>query len=128
MLAQYTAAALVTEMRLLAAPASVHSIPTSADQEDHVSMGWTAARQALQSAEHCARVLGAELLAAAQGLEFRGPLSPSPASAAVVARLRRTVHPLDRDRELAPDLAEAARLISSGAVVEAARTALASVG
>jgi histidine ammonia-lyase len=124
MLAQYTSAALVTELRLLAQPASIHSISTSAEQEDHVSMGWTAARQTMAAVEHCARVLGIELMAACQGLELRAPLRPGPAGGAVLALVRRSVPTLERDRALDGDIAECARLVRGGDVLAAARGAV----
>jgi histidine ammonia-lyase len=124
MLSQYTAAALVTELRLNAAPASIHSISTSAEQEDHVSMGWTAARQAMASLELVSRVIGVELLAACQALEFRAPLRPADASAAVLARVRAEVPRLLDDRPPAPDMAAVAALVPSGDIVRAAEGAL----
>ena len=88
MIAQYTQAALVSEMKRLAAPASVDSIPSSAMQEDHVSMGWSAARKLRRSVDALARVLAVELITAARGLDLRAPLHPAPATGAVVAALR----------------------------------------
>ena len=88
MIAQYTQAAIVSELKRLAAPASVDSIPSSAMQEDHVSMGWSAARKLRRSVDGLTRVLAVELLTAARALEFRAPLAPAPATAAVVAGLR----------------------------------------
>jgi histidine ammonia-lyase len=128
MLAQYTAAALVTELRLNAQPASIHSISTSAEQEDHVSMGWTAARQAMASLELVSRVVGVELLAACQALEFRAPLLPAPATAAVLARVRAVVPRLTDDRPPAPDMAAVAAMVRSGDVVRAAVGALGEAG
>ena len=91
MIAQYTQAALVSEMKRLAAPASVDSIPSSAMQEDHVSMGWSAARKLRRSVDALTRVLAVELVTAARGLDLRAPLRPAPATGAVVAALRATV-------------------------------------
>ncbi|MDT7552078.1 MAG: histidine ammonia-lyase, partial [Pseudonocardiales bacterium] len=91
MIAQYTQAGIVSELKRLAAPASVDSIPSSAMQEDHVSMGWSAARKLRRGIDGLARVLGIELLTAARGLDLRAPLTPAPATAAVVAGLRERV-------------------------------------
>ncbi|MHB8573507.1 MAG: histidine ammonia-lyase [Candidatus Dormibacteria bacterium] len=124
MLIQYTAVALITEMRLLAAPASVHSIPTSAEQEDHVSMGWTAALKVRRSLDHGWRVLGAELLAAAQAIELRAPLTPSPAAAAVTRVVRSRVRPMGEDRPLDSDLEACAQLCRDGSVQRAAAGAV----
>ena len=123
MLSQYTAAALVTELRLLAAPASVHSISTSAEQEDHVSMGWTAARQALRGAELCAQVLAIEAIAAAQALELRAPIAPAVGTAAALAAIRVRVPALEGDRVLAGDLAAALELVRDGTIAGAAEAA-----
>jgi histidine ammonia-lyase len=120
MLTQYNAAAVVTELRLNAQPASVHSISTSAEQEDHVSMGWTAAKKALRSADLLAGVLGTELLSACQALELRHGPPPSAASAAVLKLVRGEVEPLALDRVPAPDMATVTRLIREGAVVASA--------
>jgi histidine ammonia-lyase len=121
MLAQYTAAALVAENRRLAVPASVDSIPTSAMQEDHVSMGWAAARKLRTVLDNLSRILAVELVVAARALDLRRPLRPAPATAAVVELLRRHVPGPGPDRIVAPELAAAERLVRSGAAVEAAR-------
>jgi len=111
MMAQVTAAALVSECKALAHPASVDSIPTSAGREDHVSMGTWAARK-LADVVRCLRhVLAIELLEAAQGIEFRRPLRSSPALERAVARLRVVVPPLDGDRYLHPDIVAAAGIV-----------------
>jgi histidine ammonia-lyase len=107
MMAQVTAAALVSENKLLAHPASVDSIPTSANQEDHVSMATHAARRLLDMAENTSAVVAIELLAAAQGLDLLAPLGTSPKLAPVHAALRRIVPMLDHDRFFAPDIAAA---------------------
>jgi histidine ammonia-lyase len=120
MIAQYTAAALVAESRRLAVPASADSIPTSAMQEDHVSMGWAAARKLRTSLANLAQVLAVELLVAARALDFRRPLRPAPATAAVVDVVRREVDGPGPDRFVSPELAVAERLIRSGAAVAAA--------
>jgi histidine ammonia-lyase len=107
MIAQYTAAAMVVELRASAAPIAVHSMSTSAGQEDHVSMGFTAALRTRHSVATLRRVLAAELVAGAQALELRGPLRPGPATGAVLSSLRERVPHLDDDRLLADDLAAA---------------------
>jgi histidine ammonia-lyase len=120
MIAQYTAAALVAENRRLAVPASADSIPTSAMQEDHVSMGWAAGRKLRTALANLAQILAVELVVAARALDFRQPLRPSPATGAVVARVRGEVEGPGPDRFVAPELAAAERLIRSGAAVAAA--------
>jgi histidine ammonia-lyase len=120
MIAQYTQAALVSELKRLAVPASVDSIPSSAMQEDHVSMGWSAARKLRRSVDGLARVLAIELVAAARGVEMRAPLAPGAATAAVVAALRRGVAGPGPDRFLSPDLEAAYRMVRSGEIVAAA--------
>jgi histidine ammonia-lyase len=119
MLAQYTQAAMVAENRRLAAPASVDSLPTSAMQEDHVSMGWGAARKLRTSLENLAGILAVELTAAARGLELRAPLLPGPATAVALDAVRQEVPGFGADRWLAPELEAAKRLVSSGAIVDA---------
>jgi histidine ammonia-lyase len=119
MIAQYTAASIVAENRRLAAPASVDSLPTSAMQEDHVSMAWGAARKLRVAVANLGRLLAVELVTAAQALELRDD-PPGPVTGRVVERLRQDVAHLDKDRELAPDLAAATDLVMAGAVVEAA--------
>jgi histidine ammonia-lyase len=114
MLAQYTAAALVSENKTLAVPASVDSIPTSAGQEDHVSMGTIAARQCAASVANVENVIAIELLCAAQALDFRKPLDPGAGTAAAHRCVREHVAHLDRDRELAPDIARVRDLVRSG--------------
>jgi histidine ammonia-lyase len=111
MIAQVTAAALVSENKQRAMPASVDSIPTSANQEDHVSMAAHGARRLLPMAENLAAVIGIELLAAAQGCDFHAPLRSSPALEEVRARLRAAVPHLDADRALAPDFCAASALL-----------------
>ncbi len=116
MIAQVTAAALTSENKALAHPSSVDSIPTSANQEDHVSMATYAARRLLSMAANASNIIAIELLAAAQGLEFHRPLRSSPALEAVHAQLRRRVPKLRRDRYFSPDIAAARALITSGAL------------
>ncbi|NNM71651.1 histidine ammonia-lyase [Enterovirga sp. DB1703] len=119
MIPQVTAAALVSENKQRAYPASVDSIPTSANQEDHVSMAAHGARRLLPMAENAAQVVAIELLAAAQGCEFRRPLASSPALEAALSRLREAVPPLVEDRFFAPDIAAAAELVRSGELARA---------
>ena len=104
MIAQYTQAALVSENKRLAVPASVDSIPSSAMQEDHVSMGWSAARKLRQAVSNSERVAAIELMTAARALDLRAPLKPSPVSARVVQELRKTVKGPGPDRFLAPEI------------------------
>src|SRR3954469_9831300 len=104
MIAQYTQAGLVSEMKRLAVPASVDSIPSSAMQEDHVSMGWSAARKLRKAVDGLTRVLAIEALAAARALDLRAPLAPAPATAATVTALRRTVPGVGADRYLSPEI------------------------
>jgi len=113
MIAQYTQASLVSEMKRLAVPASVDSIPSSAMQEDHVSMGWHAGRKLRKAVEHLQSVLAIELVAAARAIEQRAPLEPSPRSADVIRELRKTVPGNGPDRYLAPELAAAEQLLLS---------------
>jgi histidine ammonia-lyase len=118
MIVQYTQAAIVSELKRLAAPASVDSIPSSAMQEDHVSMGWSAARKLRRSVDGLTRVLAIEVLTAARALDQRAPLAPSPATAAVVALLREHgAGAPGPDRYLAPDIEAAVQLVASGAVL-----------
>jgi histidine ammonia-lyase len=123
MIAQYTQAAIVSELKRLATPASVDSIPSSAMQEDHVSMGWSAARKLRRSVDGLSRVLAVELLTAARALDLRAPLAPAPATAAVVAGLRgRGVAGPGTDRFLAPEIEAAFLYVASGDAVRAAET------
>jgi len=117
MLAQYTAAGLVAANRLLANPASTDSVPTSGMQEDHVSMGWSAALKLRQVLANLSQILAIELACAARGLELRAPLEPAAATAAVRDLVRDRTGGAGPDRFVAPELAEAARLVRSGAVI-----------
>jgi histidine ammonia-lyase len=119
MLAHYAQAAMVAENRRLAAPASVDSLPTSAMQEDHVSMGWGAARKLRVAVANLGRVLAVELVCAARALELRAPLQPGPGTAAAVAALRPHVAGVGPDRFVAPELAAAEALVTSGDLVAA---------
>ncbi|WP_328606709.1 histidine ammonia-lyase [Amycolatopsis sp. NBC_00345] len=120
MIAQYTQAAVVSELKRLAVPASVDSIPSSAMQEDHVSMGWSAARKLRKAVDGLTTVLAIELLTAARALDFRAPLEPSPVTGRVRDLLRTQVAGPGPDRHLAPEIAAAEELVRSGAVLAAA--------
>jgi histidine ammonia-lyase len=124
MLAQYTQAAMVATNRRLAAPASVDSLPTSAMQEDHVSMGWGAARKLRVSVDNLAAILAVEMATAARGLELRSPLEPAPATAAALAAARRELPGFGEDRWLAPELARAKGVVASGSLVEAVQAVI----
>jgi histidine ammonia-lyase len=114
MIAQYTAAALVNELKTAAHPASVDTIPTSANQEDHVSMGATSALLLMDAVALTTTVLAAEALCAARGLDLRAPLRPGRGVAAAHAAVREAVPPLDGDRPPAPDLAALTKAIREG--------------
>jgi histidine ammonia-lyase len=125
MIAHYTQAALVAELKRIALPASVDSLPTSAMQEDHVSMGWAAARKLRRAVRNLATVLGIELLAAARALALRAPLRPAPATAAVVQALHAAgVAGPGPDRHLAPEVDIATEFVHTGGLLAAARGAL----
>ncbi|EIE51467.1 histidine ammonia-lyase [Salipiger aestuarii] len=116
MIAEVTTAALMSENKQLAHPASVDSTPTSANQEDHVSMACHGARRLLQMTENLAHIVGIEAICAAQGIALRAPLTTSPMLAQAIARLREDIPELAEDRLLAPDLGAAARLVATGAL------------
>lgn len=118
MIAQYTQAGIVSELKRLAAPASVDSIPTSAMQEDHVSMGWSAARKLRRGIDGLTRVLAVELMTAARGIELRGT-EPGRVGAAAIERIRESVPAAGPDRFLAPDIAAAVALVESGVLLDA---------
>jgi histidine ammonia-lyase len=124
MILQYTAAALASESKVLAHPASADSIPTSANQEDHVSMGSIAARNALRVLEHSERIVAIELICACQGLDLRLDLQPGTPPGTGVAeartRIRAVIERLERDREPGPDLEAAFRLVHEGALLDLA--------
>jgi histidine ammonia-lyase len=128
MIPQVTAAALVAENRQRAHPASVDTIPTSANQEDHVSMATHGALRLLPMAENAAAVVGIELMAAAQGCAFHAPLASSPPLERVRALVATASPPLEDDRFLAPEIAAVARMVSDGAVEAAAAAALPGLG
>jgi histidine ammonia-lyase len=123
MIAQYTQAAIVSELKRLAVPASVDSIPSSAMQEDHVSMGWSAGRKLRRSLDGLTRVLAIELLTAARGIELRAPLLPGAATGAVLAALRAVAPGPGADRFLAPEIEAAVAFVRSGGAVGAAESA-----
>ncbi|QKR98755.1 histidine ammonia-lyase [Sphingomonas sp. CL5.1] len=124
MIPQVTAAALVSENKQRAYPASVDSIPTSANQEDHVSMAAHGARRLLAMAANAANVIGIEALAAAQGCDFHAPLVSSATLEAARAAIRAEVPTLDDDRHFAPDMERATALVTSGALVAASGATL----
>jgi histidine ammonia-lyase len=122
MIAEVTTAALMSENKHMANPCVTDSTPTSANQEDHVSMAAHGARRLGQMVENLERILGVELLCGAQGIEFRAPLKTSAPLARVIARLRKDVATLGEDRYLAPDLDRAASLVSSGTIAVTTNT------
>jgi histidine ammonia-lyase len=121
MIAQYAQAGIVSELKRLAAPASVDSIPSSGMQEDHVSMGWAAGRKLRRAVEGLRQVLAVEALTAARALDLRAPLEPAAGTAAVVRLLRETVPGPGPDRHLGPELEAAVEAVRSGALVRAAQ-------
>jgi len=124
MIAQYTQAAMVAENRRLAAPASVDSLPTSAMQEDHVSMGWGAARKLRLSVANLGRILAVELATAARAIDLRAPLQPAAGTAAALAAVRARVAGPGADRFLSPDLLAAEELVRDGSLVAAVEAAV----
>ena len=120
MIAEVTTAALMSENKHLANPCVTDSTPTSANQEDHVSMAAHGARRLMPMVANLERILGVEALCAAQGIGFRAPLATSAPLRRVVDRLRAEVPALDADRYLAPDLAAAGGMVASGALAAAA--------
>ena len=111
MIGHYTAAAMASENKRLAAPASVDSLPTSGMQEDHVSMAWLAVRKLRKVIDNVRRILAVEYVCAARAIDFRTPLVPSPATGALVTLLRNDVDGTGPDRFLAPELAAAEALL-----------------
>jgi histidine ammonia-lyase len=128
MIAQYTQAAMVAENRRLAAPASVDSLPTSAMQEDHVSMGWGAARKLRASVANLTRILAVELVCAGHGIDLRAPLQPGAGTGAALRCLRARVAGPGPDRHLAPDLGAAEELIASGELLAAVEAEIGALG
>lgn len=124
MIAQYTAAGIVSELKRLAVPASVDSIPSSAMQEDHVSMGWAAARKLRRAIDGLTRVLAIEVMTAARGLQLRAPLEPAAATGAVVELLASVGSVPGEDRFLSPEIERITALVGSGEVVARAEAAI----
>jgi histidine ammonia-lyase len=124
MIAQYTQAGLVSELKRLAVPASVDSIPSSAMQEDHVSMGWGAGRKLRRAVDGLTRVLAIEVLTAARALDLRAPLRPAPGTAAAVAALRERVPGPGPDRYLSPEIEAAVAAVRSGELLAAVSAAI----
>ncbi|MCR2809577.1 MULTISPECIES: histidine ammonia-lyase [unclassified Microbacterium] len=124
MIAQYAAAGIVSELKRLAVPASVDSIPSSAMQEDHVSMGWAAARKLRRGIDGLARVLAIEVLTGARAIDLRTPLQPGPATGAVRDLVRTVARGPGSDHHLSPDIEAVTALVLSGQVVRAAEGAL----
>jgi histidine ammonia-lyase len=125
MIAQYTQAALVHELKRLAAPASVDSIPSSAMQEDHVSMGWSAGRKLRRAVDALERVLAIEIMTAARAVDVRAAHhTPSPATAAAVSALRTSVPGMGTDRWLAPEIEATVDAVRRGRLIDAAESAL----
>lgn len=120
MIAQYTAAGIVSEMKRLAVPASVDTIPSSAMQEDHVSMGWAAARKLRRSIDGLSRVLAIEVLTASRGLALRSPLQPGAATGAVARLVNGATGGPGRDRQLSPEIEAVVKLVQGGGVLAAA--------
>ena len=121
MIAQYTQAGIVSELKRLAVPASVDSIPSSAMQEDHVSMGWHAGRKLRRSVDGLRRVIAIEILTAARALDFRAPLTPGPVTAAVRTVVRTRVAGPGPDRHLGPEIDAVVDLLVDGSIVAAAQ-------
>ncbi|MGI9199047.1 MAG: histidine ammonia-lyase [Candidatus Nanopelagicaceae bacterium] len=119
MIAQYTQAGLVSEMKRLAVPASVDSIPSSAMQEDHVSMGWHAARKLRTAIDAFARVIGIEFMIASRAVDMRAPLQPSPGTGAAIKVIREKVKGPGTDRWLTPEIESCVDLVKSGAILAA---------
>jgi histidine ammonia-lyase len=124
MIGQYTQAAIVSELKRLAVPASVDSIPSSAMQEDHVSMGWNAGRKLRRAIDGLGRVLAVELLTAARALDLRAPLEPAAGTGAVRDAIRAHVPGPGTDRYLAPEIEAVVELVRDGIIVEAAESAV----
>jgi histidine ammonia-lyase len=128
MIAQYTQAGIVSELKRLAVPASVDSIPSSAMQEDHVSMGWSAARKLRRSIDGVSRVIAIELLTSARAMDMRAPIVPGAVAAAVVAKLRETTPGPATDRYLAPEIAAAVAAVQDGSLLAAAASVVSENG
>jgi histidine ammonia-lyase len=120
MISQYTAASLVSENKVLSAPASTDSIPVSASQEDHVSMGTIAARKARAVVKNVARILAIELMCACQALEFQGPEKLAPGTRRIYDLVRQVLPSLEEDRWLHPDIEAVTELVAEGRIAEVA--------
>jgi histidine ammonia-lyase len=127
MIAHYTAAALVAENRRLSHPASVDSMSTSANQEDHVSLGWAAARNLRQVLTNLSRILAVEAVCAAQAIDLREPLLPAAGTAAAIEQLRVTIPGPGPDRFLGPDLTSAEALVWNGELLGAVEAVVGSL-
>jgi len=128
MIAQYTQAGIVSELKRLAVPASVDSIPSSAMQEDHVSMGWHAARKLRTAVDGLGRVLAIEILTAARGIDMRAPIVPGAVAAAVIAHLRTRVAGPGTDRYLGQEIAAAHDLVTDGSLLAVATSVITATG
>jgi histidine ammonia-lyase len=128
MMAQVTAAALASENKSLAHPASVDSIPTSANQEDHVSMATFAAQRLHAMLDNTALIVAIELLAAAQGIEFHHPQQTSEKLRSVIAELRRVSKPYAKDRSMSADFEKVAAMLHEGRFLDCAKAILPSLG
>jgi histidine ammonia-lyase len=124
MIAQYSAAGIVSELKRLAVPSSVDSIPSSAMQEDHVSMGWHAGRKLRRAVDGLARVLAIEVLTAARGIDLRAPLRPAAGTGAAVRAVREVVEGPGPDRVLAPEIEAVVDLVTSGRLLAAVADAV----
>jgi histidine ammonia-lyase len=122
MITQYVQAALVAENKVLSHPASVDTIPTSGNQEDHVSMGWGAGKKLAQVIDNARRVIAIEILCATQGIEYRLPQRSGTGVASVVDLIREHVPSLDQDRPLTDEIEKVTALIGDGSVTDAADT------
>jgi histidine ammonia-lyase len=128
MIAQYTQAGIVSELKRLAVPASVDSIPSSAMQEDHVSMGWSAARKLRRAIDGLGRVLAIELLTSIRAMDLRAPVEPGAVGAAVRTQLRTRVDGPATDRYLAPEIGAAHAMVLDGSLLAAAASAVSNAG
>jgi histidine ammonia-lyase len=128
MIPQYTAAAIASENKSLCFPASADSIPTSLGQEDHVSMGSISGRKALQVVRNVEKIIGIELLSAAQAMDFHAPLKSSKILSAIYRHVRTRIDHLEEDRFLQPDILTAIELVKSGVLVELAHQTSAKTG
>ena len=128
MIAQYTAAGIVSDLKRLAAPASVDSIPSSAMQEDHVSMGWSAGRKLRRAVDGLSRVLAIEVMTGARALDLRTPLAPAAGTAAALAAVRAVVAGPGTDRHLTPEIEAVVQLVQSGGLLAAVEAVVGELG